>query len=75
MSTDRRELQELQRKLRDAGQVCTFARETEDGPITGVFFCNRWHDPLSFAELARSILPWWKGSPTYLQPGGSPAEH
>jgi hypothetical protein len=70
VSTHRRELEELQKKLRDSGQVCNFWIGPEG--IESVFFRDKWRDPLSFAEMARPLAAWWNGSPTYLMPGGRP---
>jgi hypothetical protein len=55
MSTHRAELEKLQAKLRKGGEVCNFYVGPEG--IESVFFRNRWRDPLSFAEMARPIVP------------------
>ncbi len=82
MSTDRRELLDLQDKARRAGRTVTFFRETEDGPIDGVFYIDPKMpaparsrvgillDPLTFAEIERTKPVWYKMPESYL-PGST----
>ncbi len=69
--TSRRELIDLQDKARRAGRTVTFARDTSDGPILGVFYLDplspgpafragKWIAPLSFAETERTRPAWWE---------------
>lgn len=62
--TDRVEILRLQARARTLGMVCNLAFD-EDGHLSGVFFREKWLDPLTFAEMARREI-WSRDARAYL---------